>query len=179
MINFRSANRFCCEDIRLIENYEDAVNDPEIWDCHHRLESDLGLTRDELIEQGKYFKVPANELIFLTHAEHARLHQAERMKDPNKRKKCGSPGEKNPMYGKNPEDYMSEEAIKARRKKLSDTMKERMNGEKNPMYGKSGEKNPAYGRTWMNNGYVRAYPKTQGEIERYLERGYVFGYKLK
>ena len=31
----------------------------------------------------------------------------------------------------------------------------------------------------MNNGYVRVYPKTQEEIDHYLELGYSIGYKLK
>lgn len=94
----------------------------------------------------------------------------------------GRRGKDSPMYGKNPEDYMSEEAVKEKRqnqsiagkKRWEDPKERQKQSEKN-----KGEKNPAYGRTWMNNGYVRAYPKTQGEIERYLERGYVFGYKLK
>jgi hypothetical protein len=42
-------------------------------------------------------------------------------------------GEKNPMYGKRSEDFMSEEAIKMKRLKQSLASK----GEKNPMYGKT------------------------------------------
>jgi hypothetical protein len=38
---------FCKDDISLIENYEKAANDPEIWDCHHRKETDLGLSVNE------------------------------------------------------------------------------------------------------------------------------------
>lgn len=70
MINFINANKFCCDDISLIENYKLAINDDtQTWHCHHRKETDLRLTRDELVEQGKYFNVPANELIFLTHTQ--------------------------------------------------------------------------------------------------------------
>lgn len=218
MINFINANKFCCEDIRLIENYNKAVNDPEIWDCHHRLESDLGLSRDELKEQNRYFKVPASELIFLTHAEHTSLHktgiryseetnkkrsekQKKRFEDPNERQKCSLPGEKNPMYGKNAEDYMSPEAIKEKRQKQSESQKKRFEdpkerqkcglpGEKNPMWGKSRSKESRQkqskslkgkfkDRPWMNNGIIRVRPKNQEEIDHYSELGYDFGFKLK
>lgn len=72
----RHAKDYCCEDISLIENYEQAVNDKiQIWDCHHRKETDEGLSKDELIKQGLYWNRPASELIFLTRAEHIRLHK--------------------------------------------------------------------------------------------------------
>ncbi len=77
MINFKTVNKYCCEEISLIENYEKAANDKtQTWHCHHRLESDLGLSIDELIEQNKYYNVPASELIFLTSSEHQKLHRA-------------------------------------------------------------------------------------------------------
>lgn len=75
MINERSAKRFCSEDISLIENYEQAISSPERWDCHHRLETELGLSRKELKDVGKYFKVEAKYLIFLEASEHTRLHK--------------------------------------------------------------------------------------------------------
>lgn len=72
----KTVKHFCSEDPSLIENYELALNDTtQIWDCHHRLETDLGLTADELKEQNKYLNVPASELILLTHSEHTRLHK--------------------------------------------------------------------------------------------------------
>ena len=74
MICYRSAKSFCKDDISLIENYEEAINSSETWDCHHRLETDLNLTRDELKEQNLYFNRPASELIFLTRTEHNRWH---------------------------------------------------------------------------------------------------------
>lgn len=140
MINFKYVNKYCCEDLRLIENYEQAVNGPEIWDCHHRKETDLGLSKIELIEQRLYFNRPAAELIFLTHSEHTKIHMQ---------------AENNPNYGKSP----SEET----RKKQSASMKGKTpwnkgippseetrsknrqsnlgkhKGEKNPMYGKNAE----------------------------------------
>ena len=88
-----SAYLYCKDDVSLIENYKLAANDKEqTWDVHHRLETDLGLSKTELIKQDKYLNVPANELIFLRHDEHARLHMSTNNsragKDPwNKDKK--------------------------------------------------------------------------------------------
>lgn len=87
MINENNVKRCCREDISMIENYEEAVNSPEVYDCHHRLEIVDGkvTSRKELKEQVLYWHRPAAELIFLSHGQHARLH--------NK-------GERHPMYGK-------------------------------------------------------------------------------
>jgi len=81
MISFRKAHWFCKDDISLIENYEEAVNSEEIWDVHHRDEIRIlpsGVialrSRQELKDNGRYFKCPANELIFMSHTEHAKLH---------------------------------------------------------------------------------------------------------
>ena len=103
MISFRYAKSYCCEDISLIENYNLAISDEtQTWDIHHRLETDLGLTPKELKEQGKYFKVPASELIFLPHSEHLRLHCKGKPKseESNRKRSENVKGEKNGMYGK-------------------------------------------------------------------------------
>ena len=66
--------KYCSEDISKIENYEPAVKDnTQIWDCHHRRETIYD--REGLIEIGEYRNRPAVELIFLTRAEHNRLHK--------------------------------------------------------------------------------------------------------
>lgn len=98
--------------------------------------------------------------------------------------KLNNQGKNHPMYGKNPEDYMSEEAVKEKRqnqsiagkKRWEDPKERQKQSEKN-----KGEKNPAYGRTWMNNGINSVFLKTQEEIEHYIELGYDFGriYKRK
>lgn len=76
-------NRFCCEDISKIENYEEAVNDTtQMWECHHRLETHtsdgerrlVDLTHKELIALDMYLYRPADELIFIAKIEHQRLH---------------------------------------------------------------------------------------------------------
>jgi len=74
MINEYCANKFCCEDISLIENYEKAISDKtQTWDLHHRKEEE-GYSRKELKYLGLYYKRPASELIFLTKSEHNRIH---------------------------------------------------------------------------------------------------------
>ena len=74
MINFRSAKKFCNEDISLIENYDKAVNDSnKMWDCHHRRE--ITTPKKQLLELGEYYNRPASELIFLTQKEHISLHK--------------------------------------------------------------------------------------------------------
>lgn len=72
-----NTQRYCCEDISLIQNYEIAINSSDKYDCHHRLEiqDDKTVSVKELKEQGLYYKRPANELIFLKHSEHTLLHK--------------------------------------------------------------------------------------------------------
>jgi hypothetical protein len=67
---------YCNEDISLIENYNEAINSSEKYDCHHRLEiqDNKIVSVQELKEQGLYFNRPASELIFLKHTEHTRMH---------------------------------------------------------------------------------------------------------
>lgn len=82
-----NVNKYCIKDqISLIENYDLAINDEEqIWDLHHRRETEEHKSMEELIDEGLYFNRPAAELIFLPHGEHMKLH--------NK-------GENHPMSGK-------------------------------------------------------------------------------
>ena len=82
MINEIYARNYCRDNLELIENYDQAISDTtQVWDIHHRdeirtLPSGMKVyrTRQDLIENGRYYKCPANELIFLTHAEHQILH---------------------------------------------------------------------------------------------------------
>ena len=78
MINFRYAKSYCKDDISLIENYDKAIADDNIWDCHHRRE--MTTSKKQLLELGEYFNRPANELIFLTKAEHRSLHNTLKFK---------------------------------------------------------------------------------------------------
>ena len=76
MINETQVKKYCSEDISKIENYEQAVADQtQTWDCHHRWETDRGLSIEELIFCCEYYYVPADRLIFLMKAEHTRQHK--------------------------------------------------------------------------------------------------------
>lgn len=75
MIHEINAWAFCKDDISKIENYDKAVADTtQSWDCHHRTEIWWNCTSKELIDNECYYHRPAKELLFLTHAEHSKLH---------------------------------------------------------------------------------------------------------
>ena len=93
MIDSYRASKYCCEDLTLIENYDRAIADTtQTWQIHHRdeirtLPSGMVVyrTQQELIENGRYYNCPANELIFLTKSEHSKLHSKYR---PSLPKEC-------------------------------------------------------------------------------------------
>lgn len=83
MINVSKVNRFCRDDIKLIENYNEAVSDTEnVWACHHRLEltldGEFANSKADLIRYGMYYKRPYFELIFLKITDHKKLHAAKK-----------------------------------------------------------------------------------------------------
>lgn len=139
----KNAFIFCEDDISLIENYEQAINDTtQTWDCHHRLETDFGLSQKELIDSNRYFNVSAKDLIFITHAEHTILHRTgKKQSEETKRKRSKSmkgknKGKPSPMKSKHHTEeskYLIGEASKQWHKNNPGAMK----GENNPMYGKS------------------------------------------
>lgn len=67
MICLESVKKFC-SDYEKIENYEQAINDTEMWVCHHRLETVF--TRNELVKADWYLDRKPEELIFLRRQEH-------------------------------------------------------------------------------------------------------------
>lgn len=83
MINTKTIVKYCKEDASLIENYDRAINDDKMWDCHHRLEThdeqgnirQEALTIEDLKAQDLYYDRPADELIFMTRSEHMALHR--------------------------------------------------------------------------------------------------------
>lgn len=81
MINIKNVKRYCKEDISLIENYDKAIADTSIWVCHHRdeiriLPSGMVSLRsiNDLKDNCRYWKCPANELIFMKKSEHRSMH---------------------------------------------------------------------------------------------------------
>ncbi len=61
-------NKIITEDITKVENYEEALQSKEMYVMHHKLE--MFFTMKELIAMGRYYHVPARELIFLKKVEH-------------------------------------------------------------------------------------------------------------
>ena len=75
MINEKQARKFCKEDLSKIKNYDIAIADKtQTWDLHHMTETWWNCSAKELIENECYYHRKACELVFLTHAEHVRLH---------------------------------------------------------------------------------------------------------
>ena len=75
MINEKLVRIYCKEDISKIKNYEKAIADTtQVWDCHHMTETWWNCSKKDLIENECYYNRKACELVFLTHAEHSRLH---------------------------------------------------------------------------------------------------------
>lgn len=62
------ASKICCEDISKIENYTEAALDTHrVWKVYHKnLITGVGrIPKKSLNSIGKYYKVPASELVFL------------------------------------------------------------------------------------------------------------------
>ena len=130
-----------CSEYTQIENYEEAIKSPLRYDLHHRLEISEHKSRKQLIAENLYYHRSPEELIFLEHGEHMRLHNANMSeetklkisksnKNPSaetrQKKSVANKGENNPMFGK----HHSAET----RQKISEAMK----GKPGTMLGKPG-----------------------------------------
>lgn len=107
-------------EYELIENYELAKADNfKGWCIHHRDEYkvlpsgiEVFRTKSELIEDGRYYNCPANELIFMTIAEHQAYHMKHITKERRKNMSlsarghvkgtCSKEHRKNPVDGMTP-----------------------------------------------------------------------------
>lgn len=134
MISKQTIKTYCCEDISLIEGYAEAVNSSEKYDCHHRREIADGkvLSVKELITQGLYYNRPAEELVFLKHSEHIRLHNhncseetRKKMAESHKGKSSGKKGKKNSEESnrKRSETMKGHGVSEETRRKLSEVLK--------------------------------------------------------
>lgn len=87
MISVKQARWFCADDISLIPNYKEAIESDEVWDCHHvnEIQPDGTIASAEhLIRNKVYYKRPWWELVFVSHVQHAKMHD-----DVNKAFKLG------------------------------------------------------------------------------------------
>lgn len=127
MINEKYAKKYCIDDLSMIENYELAIADTtQTWQCHHRLEltldGEFALSREQLKMHDMYFNRPYYELIFLTKAEHRRLHHKGKTVSEESRRKMSDA-----KKGKKRKPFTEDT-----RRKMSDAKK----GDNNPFYGK-------------------------------------------
>lgn len=85
MISITQSKRYCI-DYTKIENYELAISDnTQIWDCHHKKEIEENKTPEQLIKEGLYYSRPPQELIFLTHGKHSKLHSINVSKETKRK----------------------------------------------------------------------------------------------
>ena len=91
MINEKYVKKFCKEDLSKIENYDKAIADTtKMWHCHHRTEIWWNCSKKDLIENECYYNRKACELIFLTPAEHNKLHKKGKPRSEDTRIKIGN-----------------------------------------------------------------------------------------
>ena len=122
----RRLQSFCCEPIENIENFEEAERSEELYDCHHRLETDLCVSAEWLKEHDMYYNRPASELIFLPRRVHLSIHHSGVQRF----------GSENTFFGRK----HSEESIQ----KMRDAKLGKHCGEESYFYGLIGEKHPAF-----------------------------------
>ena len=122
MINEKQAKKYCRDDLSKIENYEQAIADKtQTWDLHHRLEltldGEFALSHEQLKMHDMYYNRPYYELIFLTPAEHHKLHNKSKTLSEDTRRKIGEA-----MKGKIPWNKGKHQSDETRRK-LSEEQK--------------------------------------------------------
>ena len=121
MFNLTNAKQYCKEDISLVENYDKAIADTSMWVIHHRDEIRIlpsGMvalrSKNDLIENGRYWKCPANELIFMKFEEHKALHNKYMNERPEVKESHKKAFENTP--GMHREHWTEEEKIKLQHK---------------------------------------------------------------
>ena len=171
MINKYQVLNFCKEDISKIKNYDKAIADTtQTWECHHMTETWWGCSRQDLIYNECYYNRKACELIFLTKAEHRRLHNKGRTLTEETRRKMS-------------ESHKGHSVSDESRRKISETKK----CQPSPMKGKTHSEESlrkmseshkghpptkgSKGMHWYNNGKVNkfAYECPEGYIKGRLK----------
>lgn len=111
-----------CEDYTKIENYDEALSSPLRYDLHHRHEISENKSASDLIDENLYYHRPPEELIFLEHGEHMRLHNLNSSEETRQKISEALKGEKSYMYGK-PSHWKGKHPSEETRKKMSDAKK--------------------------------------------------------
>lgn len=146
----------------MVENYQAAVADTEnFWECHHRLEIQGPFVNSpELLEKcGMYTNVPAWQLIFLTRAEHNKLHNTGKKLSEETRAKISSSCK---GWKPSAESRAKMSAAHIGKKHSEETrakISAAKSGENHHMFGKHHSENTrakigasSHGRHWFNNG---------------------------
>lgn len=144
MINIETVKCYCNGDYTLIENYDKAIADnTQTYVCHHKMgirADGTTISKEELEKDGLYTGRPPEELIFLTRAEHQRLHWGGRKRPP--RSKEWIDHLRTAITGR----HLSEE----HKRKISEVGK----GKKRTQSTKNKVRARKIGFRWFNNGEV-------------------------
>ena len=136
-----------CTDYTKIENYQEALKSPLKFDLHHRLEISEMQSASDLIFLHLYYHRPPEELIFLSHGEHQRLHKANLSAEARKKMSDALKGNQCALG-----HHCSEET----RQKMSDAKKGKpksLETRQKMSVACRGEKNSMFGRHWhLENG---------------------------
>ena len=185
MVCFKNVERFC-KDYTKIENYEIAVNSPEIYACHHRLETHtsdgerrlVDISKQELITLGMYYNRPPEELVFMQRDKHTSLHwrnkklsettkaklsaaiKGRKLSEEHKAKITASMNGKN--HGSKSDETKSKISASLKGKKghpMSDELKAKL-------YAANKGNTNVRGKKWYNNGYknIRSFSCPEGYI---------------
>lgn len=168
MICYETVKKYC-KDFTKIENYEKAVENPEMWDCHHRLETHnsdgekrlVDLSVKELIALDMYYDRSPEELIFLTKTEHHKLHTEGKCPLEETKKKIS-------------ETLKGRCHLEEHKRKNSEAHKGRSHSEEHKRKISEACKHP------KKKIYYRFFLDDKGEFQIDLDTGYTapFGYKL-
>lgn len=140
-----------CVNPELIENYDKAIADKEhIWICHHKLEAFY--TAEELRELGRYYNVPARELVFVKNQKehfiwpHKGLSETmpEKIKEMHKDGKCDT------------DSMHSEDAKRRAQENRRKTISKMTPEERKSTYARD-MKGHNDGRKWFNNGIKNVF----------------------
>ena len=157
MINEIQAKKYCKEDISKIKNYDKAIADTtQIWECHHMTETWWNCTKQDLIENECYYGRKACELIFLTQAEHRRLHHKGKTFTEESRRKLSQAKKGKPSPNKGQKH--SEETLR----KMSESHKGHTHTEETRRKISKAKKGNTYRRGKTNSIFGKAFQEHYG-----------------
>ena len=170
--------RKVCSIYEQVENYYKAIADKEqVWHLHHRREIDEMKSAKQLKDEGKYYNVTPEELIFLTVKEHNKIH-SENLREETRKKM--SEASKLENLSEETRKKMSEnhnggvrQHSSESRKKISENRKGKCLKGNNSMFNIAKENHPCFEMKWFNNGieevFAREAPQNfiEGRLKRY------------